>query len=248
MACAVLVALPVRAQEAVLRVETNDPAAHVFADSTWLGTAVREPFTLAPGLHEVRVVPSAIGTWGVPSLSFEVRAAAGDTVEVEAAFPYLYRIVSRPGAEALLDAPSGVTALGGTPVVYRSAGRPEGYFRLEREGFVPALVRPGTELWNLHEVTLEPVRDPDAESLGISVQEVRGPRRWIDYATVGVAVAAGVVAVHYKQKADRRYDVYRETGDPTLRPAIDRYDRYSAVALGTMQVGIGVFAIRLALR
>ena len=56
------------------------------------------------------------------------------------------------------------------------------------------------------------------------------------------------MAVHFKFKADRRYDRYVETGDPALRPAIKRYDTYSGVALGVMQAGAGLFAVRLILR
>ena len=48
--------------------------------------------------------------------------------------------------------------------------------------------------------------------------------------------------------ADNRFDRYQETGDPLLRPTIRTYDTRSAVALGAMQAGVGVFAIRLVLR
>ncbi len=39
-----------------------------------------------------------------------------------------------------------------------------------------------------------------------------------------------------------------ERGDPTLRVEAQRLDRISAGALGVMQVGLGVLAIRLVLR
>lgn len=248
--CAVLLLVSQAAlgQEALLRIETNDPAAHVFADTTWLGTAVRGPFGVAAGHWTVRVVPSALGTWSVPSRSFEVDAHPGDTLTIEARFPYVYRLESSPPSDASLEGPDGVAAIGSTPVLYRAADRPEGVFRFQRDGYVPALVSPGSDLWNLHTVTLEPSGARAGAPEGIIVEKARGPRRWIDFAALGVSVAAGVVAVHYKRRADRLYDEYRETGDPTLRPSIDRYDRFSAVALGTMQVGVGVFAIRLALR
>jgi hypothetical protein len=63
-----------------------------------------------------------------------------------------------------------------------------------------------------------------------------------------VALAAGIVAVHYKFKGDDLYDEYNETGDPALRNNIDRYDNYSAIALGTMQIGVGVLAFRMVFR
>lgn len=248
IAAILLLTQTARAQDAVIRVETNDPAAHVFADSTWLGTAVRSPFSIGARVRKVRVVPSAIGTWGVPSLSFDLHAMPGDTLDLEARFPYVYRLESTPRAEVLLDGSSGRTLLGDTPLLYRAEEHPAGVFLVEREGYVPAVIQPGNDLWNLHSVKLEPAGADGAGREGIVVEEAHGRRRWIDYTAVGVAIVAGVVAVHYKLKADRLYDEYTDTGDPTLRPPIDRYDRYSAAALGTMQVGIGVFALRLAFR
>jgi len=239
---------PAFAQEAVVEIETNDPGAHVFSDSTWLGTAARGPFRIAAGPATLRVVPSAIGTWGVPSRSFEVVAVAGDTLVLQATFPYVYRIESEPRARASLDGPDSLLALGTTPVVYRPLAPQQGVFRLEREGYRPAIVAPGRELWNLQQVRLEPLEADENGTPRIVVEEGRRRHGWIDYAAVGTAVAAAAVAVHFKLKADRRYDLYQDTGDPTLRPDIDRFDRYSYVALGTMQVGLGIFAVRMALR
>ena len=82
--------------------------------------------------------------------------------------------------------------------------------------------------------------------VGITVVEpARSQKAWIDYVAISGAIVAGAVAVHYKMKADSRYDVYGQTGDPTLRPEIKRLDTRAGIAVGAMQVGITVFAIRL---
>ena len=56
------------------------------------------------------------------------------------------------------------------------------------------------------------------------------------------AIGGGALAAHFKFKADDEYELYLESGDPAIKESVDRYDRYSYVALGTMQVGIGVQA------
>lgn len=248
LAAGCLAVATARSQPAVLSVHTNDPLAHVLADSTWLGRAAAGPFVIEPGRRLIRVVPSAAGTWGVASQVIAVDPGPGDSVTVRAPFPYLYRIESSPRADVVLERTGQAEALGSTPVLFRTPQPVEGVFRIGREGYRPAFVEPGSDLWNTHVVRLDPLEDPAAGAFGISEEPAPRNRRWIDYAAVGVAAAAGIVAVHYKRKADRRYDRYLQTGDPGLRPVIDRYDRYSAIALGTMQVGVGVFAIRLALR
>jgi hypothetical protein len=122
-----------------------------------------------------------------------------------------------------------------------------GRIEFSLDGFKPDSVTPGAELWNLHAVDLQPAdTDRDAARLALSAPSTR--KTWIDYVAVGTALAAGALAVHFKFEADRRYDRYRKTGDPDLRPGIKRYDVYSGVALGVMQAGVGLFAIRLALR
>ena len=68
---------------------------------------------------------------------------------------------------------------------------------------------------------------------------------WIDYVAIGTAIAGGILAVHYRTKADNRFDDYNETRDPALKSDVKQLDLYSGVALGAMQVGLGVIAFRL---
>ena len=68
---------------------------------------------------------------------------------------------------------------------------------------------------------------------------------WLDYVAVGTSVVGGLLAVHYKTKADKLYDEYKESKDIGLKPDIEQFDLYSGVALGAMQVGLGVLAFRL---
>lgn len=104
----------------------------------------------------------------------------------------------------------------------------------------------GRQVWNRQVVLLEPLTPPAATAAMHLVERPR--RRWIDAVALGTAVAAGAVAVHYKFKADRLYDDYLETTDPALRPQIKANDTRSAVALGVMQAGVAVFAVRLVFR
>ena len=76
---------------------------------------------------------------------------------------------------------------------------------------------------------------------------------WVDVGIGAAAVAAGAVAVHYKFRADRIDDRYRDPEDPgfadeALRQDALRLDRLSTVALVAMQVGVGALAIRFVLR
>lgn len=86
------------------------------------------------------------------------------------------------------------------------------------------------------------------EPMPVSPDEARAPGYAVEAVAGGVAVAAAVVSILLKREADRRYDVYLETGDPSLRPGVLRYDRLAGAALAVSALGLGTVAVRLAYR
>jgi hypothetical protein len=64
-------------------------------------------------------------------------------------------------------------------------------------------------------------------------------------APAGVTLAAGIVAVLFKQEADARYDRYLRTADASLLSDAKKYDIYSGAALAVLQIGLGYFLYRL---
>lgn len=56
---------------------------------------------------------------------------------------------------------------------------------------------------------------------------------------VGSAIALGTTAVYYKLKANKTYDQYNETKESTLMDKTNRYDLYSGIAFGALQVNFG---------
>ena len=77
--------------------------------------------------------------------------------------------------------------------------------------------------------------------MGIPVRN----RKWISLAAAGTSIAAGVLAIHFRTKADNRFEDYLETGSPALKRRVQRLDVQSGIALGAMQVGVGVIAFRM---
>lgn len=242
---AVFWAIPSAAQQTAV-VTSNDPEALVYADSTWLGPASREVFALPAGARELRVVPRNVGTWGVSGFSAPI--ARRDTTWLTATFPLTYRLEATPYAASVWLNNGDVSfELGSTPLVYQMESA-QGTFVFLREGFAPVEITPGTELWNRHTAVLQPLSPAVATTPDIHLEVGQTRRTWIDYAAVGAALVGGSLAVHYKLKADNRFETYLETGDPDLRPVIEDLDTRSAIALGAMQAGVTVFALRLVLR
>lgn len=234
------------AQSRWIKIETNQAMANVYADSTWLGTAVGGVFAVPEGSRVISLVPPIADVWSIPALQRQISGLDGDTLRLDMWFPYYYSLESIPSsAKVYLSEGDERTLLGDTPLVFSAEATPSGTFVFDRDGFLSRTITPGLDLWNRHLVSMEPVdRDssfPSEVSFNLGSQR----RKWIDYVAIGTAVTAGILAVHFKTKANNRYARYEITGDPGLRPDIDRLDLYSGVALGAMQAGLGLFAFRL---
>lgn len=238
--------LVVRAR--TLKLRTNVPDALVFIDSELVGRAREGTFRIEPDAHLVQLTAPTLGAWSIEPVSSRLPRyalpSAPDTVEVELTFPHHYYINSDPyGAEVQVRTDS-LRLVGRTPVRFAVDGSPASEIVLSLDGYRAETWVPTTALWNRHVASLDPAED-GASSVLVSVDE--GRRWWIDALSIVVAGAGAATAVHYKFKADRRYDVYSQTGDPSLRPEIRRLDTRSAVGLGVMQAGLALFAIRMVL-
>ncbi len=247
LASFVLGPAPVLAQTIVV-VETNHPQAAVYADEVLLGRAAERVFRVPHGVEFIRLVAGAKANWSIPPRVWEVTPGTSDTATVRLDFPYYYRFESAPFGASVLDGGNEERLLGQTPLTRSFPDPLTRRVVIALEGYEPREISPGSDIWNVHSVELRPINDDAQAGTDVAWRPPQTRRRWIDYAALGTAAVAGVLAVHYKFKADRRYDVYRDTGDPALRPDIKRYDVYSGVALGVMQGSLGLFAIRLALR
>jgi hypothetical protein len=240
-----LLAGTANAQPRWIRVDSNQAEALVFADSTWLGTASDGLLALPPETRLVHVVPPTPDAWSIPAVTHPVDTAGDDTLVVSARFPFYYRFESVPsGASVYLESDGARRLLGQTPLDHVSDEPLAGTVSFDRTGHLIRTVEPGDELWNRHLVLLETVDRLTANESDLSISGHSGSA-WIDYAATGVAVAGAVLAIHFKTKADNRYEIYNETRDPALKSEIKELDLYSGVALGAMQVGIGVIAFRL---
>lgn len=103
---------------------------------------------------------------------------------------------------------------------------------------------------NSSELTLRaifPEVEPQAErpSVNVGLGSVVKKRKWITYTAAGASLLAGAAAIHFRTKADSRFNSYLETGSPRLKRQIKQLDLKSGVALGAMQIGVGVIAFRL---
>lgn len=244
--------LTVSAQDSVLvRINTNWPEAVVVADAQRHGPVQDAPVYVSSETSVLRLVPPDQSTWSIRPVSRRINAAAGDSLVLEMDFPFHYQIESVPyGATVFrLDEHGERSIVGTTPLRFEEEAPLLDTLYVEKDGYeIRSIDEPGAEVWNAHLVRLPPLTPGLETSAEVDWEPPGTHRTWIDLAALGATAAAAAVSIHYKFKADRLYDDYRDTGDPALPSRIRTYDTRAAVGLGAMQVGLGFFAIRLVLR
>jgi hypothetical protein len=229
-----------------LVLDTNVPAALVFVDSVLVGRAEHRVFAITPTARVVQLAAPTPGTWSITPIAANIPAPqdalAGDTVAIELRFPYHYFVNSRPYGAAVRVTGDSARVVGHTPVTFQLPEPAYSGFEISLAGYHDAVWSPKPQLWSTHVVELEPLDERVASPV---IRDMDGRRWWIDAAALGVAGASAAAGIHYKFKADRRYEVYQTSGDPSLRPEIKRLDVRSGVALGVMQAALGVLVVRL---
>ncbi len=243
---------PVYAQNTTtLNLDSNLPEGLVFLDSVYVGQAEQKVFEIPTGPHRLVLVPPEADSWAIRKPTEEILALPGDTLSVTLNVPYTYRIETVPyGASVLVDTDDGRVTLGRTPLLYTRDAPFEGPLYIEKPDYETEILTPGTSSFNRYSMVLQPVELVQAEMPdGFDWQPAQTQRfTWVDYTVAGLALASGAVSVYYKFKGDELFREYEATGDPELRPDIERNDRYAAYALGSMQIGLGFVAFRLVLR
>lgn len=181
-----------------------------------------------------------------------------DTVVVALALPVRYRVESLPlGAAISLETADGTPrALGPAPLTVDLPPGTSGALVGRLDGFADA--RLGLEAARATPTTLLILRTLGGDATALPVTRLPTERStrarvWTDLAIGAATLAAGAVAVYYKSEADAIDDQYRSTtsaarGSEALRAEAARLDRRSLVALGVMQAGVGVLALRFVLR
>lgn len=228
--------------------ESNLKESLVFADSVYLGRASQFGFNVPNHAKEIKLVPPDIGSWSIAPVTKPLIHSASDTVNLVMDFPFYYKIESIPyDVSIYLEQPEERQLLGKTPLLYTSEEPLKGMLLLAQDGYESIRLTPGEDIWNQHLVELNEQVNEGVISEKYWTPE-KSSKRWLDYTAAGVALVGGILAINYKTKANRRFNQYRVSGDPTLRSGFEEYDRYAAISLGAMQAGIGVLAIRLVIK
>ncbi|MEM1270677.1 MAG: hypothetical protein AAGI08_11605 [Bacteroidota bacterium] len=232
-----------------LLVESNAASAYVLVDGVRVAKQPGRIVSVDAGTRVVRLEPALVDQWNGSNPEETVSVQPGDTLTLRLNVPYGYRIDSMPqGANVYATTEDGRVHLGETPLVLHRTQPFDQPLSIEKPGFEAGELATGATDWNTHTVLLNPLEVTTTVDPELRLVRPQRNSRLVELAAAGLALGAGIVSIHYKFKADELYREYEDTGDPSVRSEIERFDRISGVALGTAQVSFGVLAFRLILR
>ena len=210
---------------------------------------------VAPGPHRVEVV-SDPEAWDALRAATEIDASADDSLRLALDLPRRLRVETLPiRALVVLESPSGIRdTLGTAPLTVDLPPDAAGDLVATLDGYSAArLPLADAAAGGPTTLLLQAAPGAEPELALLPTQRSLRTRTLVDAGIAAASVAAAALAVHYKFRADAVDDDYRSEdpalrGNESLRQEALRLDRYSAIALGAMQVGVGALAIRFVLR
>ena len=253
---AVVTAASASAQTGYVRVAPAASAALVVVNGTEAGRPGDVLAVPADSATTVALVEAG-AAWDPRRAEVTVSVPADDTLAVGLVLPERYRVETLPlRARVRLDRPDGTAQpLGEAPLAVDLPPGTAGTLVATLDGYSEARLALDGRAGRAITLVLAPDGSaPGTIPVTVLTTERSGRGRAVIDAAVGaLTLAAGAVAVVTKFRADSVDDRYRdpasaERGSEDLRAEAQRLDRLSLVALGAMQVGVGVLAVRLVLR
>ncbi len=123
----------------------------------------------------------------------------------------------------------------------------------KRLGRTPLFVNKNISSLLLYKKNYEPkeifIKDEKARNISLSFNGKIRKESFIDSewfpALIGSALVLGGAAAYFKIEADETFEEYEKTMDQSLMDKTDRYDLYSGIALGALQVNFGYLIYKL---
>lgn len=228
---------------ALLSVKSSTPGYDVFLDEQLVGQTPLLDLPIVPGRHTVVIRRTATNSWMMTNWTREIELSAGDSLVLVAHLKRPYLIKSTPyGAGVYVDN----TFRGETPLIVELPDTSAVKVSLLKEGYLPAEVVCAPQSGQFLHVTLEP--DPAyARQQQELFEETRARKgRYTRRALLftGLAVASGVAAIVFSNRADDLYQQYLHAGDPQAREQFfrdtERNDTYASLSLVAFQISLGL--------
>ncbi|RMG62618.1 MAG: PEGA domain-containing protein [Calditrichaeota bacterium] len=229
-----LLALPLKAQRALLSIQSEPAGCWVRIDTVLVGQTPILSLETSPGRHIINVYPPEGGLWNWNEQTVEVTLAPAQDTTVTVVFDQPVLVNSLPPRAEVY---AGKQYLGTTPLYLNFARYAGQNLTVRKDGYKPyafQLVKPGPIVAHLES------RFGTGDDKGVTRPKLLGllPRTHVraKFALLAATVATHWASFYFKNKADDNFENYQRSGDPArMRHYLNqtrKYDTLSEIALG----------------
>lgn len=225
-----------------MNILSEPSGADVFIDSAYVGKTPLRGLTLNEGKYAVKVFYPSIFAWNSIVKVETVQVSPGSATE---------KIFELGSALAINSVPSGGSVtyqgseLGTTPLYVRSPSRLTGELLVQKEGYREERIPINAQMSMPLAVQLKPKQSGESLIAGDVLTNGYGmgaSNHWMTYTSGATMIVSGVLSAYFKDKANRDFDSYTQSNDPTLLSSTQRLDRWAAISLVISQLSFAVLA------
>lgn len=204
-----------------LEIETNSSLSQIWVNDEYFGMEKIKLSNLRDGEYYITIVESARG-WNSDDIRDTVLLSGNITVSRKYKFDSKVYLKSNPNDAKVIN----------------TNGEVLGYTPLQLSLFSEDLILQKKNYESIELNILKANFKYQLDFLGEKESAEFSDGNWFKI-LVGSAVIFGAVAAYYKIQADQEYDKYLINKNKKHLNAVDRYDLYSGIAFGALQINFG---------
>jgi hypothetical protein len=242
---ALVLLIPVFAQtqQARLTIQSLPQGAEVYLNNRYAGITPLREVAVEAGRIVVRVVYPGATAWNAAQKVDSILLNEGESAFFEADLGLAFTLVTIPPAVRVI---AGEQELGITPLSWRGGSMID--VELRKEGYETAMISLPQLLQGVPVVRLKQQKGPVMVEEVLSPDLSNGLRKTVPvYVSAAALIASGIVAAALKERADKEFEIYQRTLEPSRRITTERLDRQSGIALTVMQISFASLAYFLLL-
>jgi len=221
---------------------TEPAGADVYIDSVLVGKSPLRNLPLSIGSHRIRAFYPSVFAWNAIVVQDSLLVSGIGLQEKHLVLGEILRVQSDPPGGIVRY---GGTELGLTPLYARLPSKTAGDLIVQKEGYDSLRVPVAETNFGLLKVQLSPRNGSGISSRPSDVLGINGaiPRDYMmTYASGAAMIVSGVASAIMKDRANRNFDIYRQSNNPADLSATRRLDRGAAAALIISQISFAVLA------
>ncbi len=223
---------------------TEPSGADLYVDSVYIGKSPIDGIRIAAGFHAIRAFYPSVFAWNAVLTQASMTVLSGERVEKRLNVGEVVSIQSDPSGGIVRYEGR---ELGTTPLYARVPPPLAGDLMIEREGFDPLHVPLAEINKGMVRVKLRATNGVEGSVPGEALAEIgrSAADHGLTYVSGATMIVSGVASAYLKDRANRHFDAYSLTGDPTDLSRTRTLDRQAAATLIISEISFALLTYLL---